>query len=583
MRNAKRFLALGLSMVMLVMSLAGCGAKETAGDTPESSSSQAAATEETTGNEPITLKVYGAQTYGGTFTSGVQDDPVFKNIEEKTGVTLDWDFDANADKYNAFVASGDIPDIFVLNATADASALIQSGAVMDLTDLVEDNMPDFLKIGEKALAFSKENMSDGTGNVYFIPGRLSIGDKNSVYQFGNIGFFMRLDHYKEVGAPKITSFNDVVDVAAAIQKNHPTTEDGLPTYAFSMWQDWGLWYYTVASEVVRSIGSVANTNSKTAFVNYADGYSFMDGLLDEESPLWVDGAMYNKAYRLGLVDPNSFTQTYAQATTTMDNGQVICELASWLIPAPNATLNAANPDNPDAGYANILMDGGNYSVANYSSAGLAEYWCISSKCKYPERALQMINYLYTEEGSRNIYNGVKGETWDEDENGAAYFTEYGLEMMKDPDRVAKTGAGKIANYAGIDVQSRDFDGQFIDLSYEASEQEKTLLPVAKSWLEFYGAESEADLWRERGGIVANTAFSALFPALPSDIARIDTKIQSYMTTALPLLVMAEDDAAFEAQKQQIIKDVQAIDGYQEYIDWCKNAVEETAAKVALYE
>lgn len=577
MRKTKKILALGLSIMMSVSLMAGCGTK---GDKEQAKTESEGSD---SGDEAVTLKVYGAQSYGGTFTAGVQDDPVFKDIEEKTGVTLDWDFNISTDKYNAYVASGDIPDIFVLNSTADASALIKSGAVMDLTDLVDENLPDFLKIGEKALEFSKEYMSDGTGNVYFIPGRLTVGEKDSVYSCPNIGFYIRLDYYKEAGAPEINSYSDVVDLLIKIHENHPTTDDGQPTYAFSMWQDWGLWYYTVASEVIQSTAGVTNTTAKVAFVDKADGYRFVDGLLDEESPLWVDGAMFNQAYQAGLMDPNSFTQTNAQATTTMNNGQVLCELAQWLTTSPNTELMNENPDNPDAGYVNILMEDANYGLANYSSTGLAQYWCISSKCKNPERALQVINYLYTEEGSRNIYNGVKGETWDEDENGNAYYTDYGLEMLNNPDNVSITGAGKIGNYAGIDIQSRDFDGQFINLAYEPAEIEKTLLPVQKSWLEFYGVESETELWEQRGGYVNDTTYDALFPAMPSDIARIDTKIASYMTTAMPLLIMAEDDAAFEAQKQQIIQDVQAIEGYEEYMDWCRTSVEETAAKAAEYE
>lgn len=305
--------------------------------------------------------------------------------------------------------------------------------------------------------------------------------------------------------------------------------------------------------------------------------------MDDASPLWVDGAMYNKAYRMGLIDPNSFTQTYAQATTTMDNGQVICQLAQWLTDSPNAALAAANPDNPDAGYVSILIDGAKYSSGSYSYTGLGNYWCISSKCKNPERALEVINYLYTEEASRNLLCGVKGETWDEDENGKAYLTDQGLTMKNNSEWMNTTGARKLQNYTGIDVYSRDFDGQYLDLFYEPEELAKTLLPVKKSWLEFYGEESESDLWKNNGGVVGNAAFTGLIPSKPSDIARTDTQIYSYLVTALPNLIMAADDEAFEAQKQKIIEDVKAIEGYDEYISWCKESIENTAAELEKYE
>lgn len=570
MKNVKRTVAAGLAATMLLSTVTGCGAGKDEGNQNPAS---------TDGKDAITLQVYGAQGYPGTFTSGVQEDPVFKAIEEKTGVKLDWDFNISDDKYNAYVASGDVPDIFVLSSPKDASALIKSGAVMDLTEYVDEYLPDVKKIGEKALEFSKEYMSDGTDNVYFIPGRITIGEEDSVYMNPVVGFFMRLDYYKEVGSPEIKSFNDVVDVAEAIHELHPTTEDGLPTYAFSMFQNWGLWYYFVASEQIRGMGSLGN--GRVAFTD--SNLSFIDGLMDDNSPVWVDSAMYNRAYRKGLIDPNSFTQTDAQATTAMDNGQVIVQLASWLTDAPNAALAAANPDNKDAGYVSILVDGVNYSSGTYNPAGFNQYWCISSKCKNPERALEVINYFYTEEGSRTLLCGAKGDTWDEDENGKAYLTEKGRTMKENSDWMNTTGARKLQNYTGIDVYSKDFDGQFIDLFYEPEEQEKTLTDVKKSWLEFYGAESENELWQNNGGTVGNTVFSNLLPAMPSDIARIDTKIESYMTTAMPALVMAEDDAAYNAQKEKMIAEVTAIEGYEEYMDWWKNAVEETAAKAAEFK
>jgi hypothetical protein len=78
-------------------------------------------------------------------------------------------------------------------------------------------------------------------------------------------------------------------------------------------------------------------------------------------------------------------------------------------------------------------------------------------------------------------------------------------------------------------------------------------------------------------------FASMAGLPPEDVTRLDAKITGYMQTAMPKLVMSKSDAEFDAQKQQMIKDIQAMDGYQAYMDWAKTAVQNGAAAVAKYK
>jgi hypothetical protein len=349
-----------------------------------------------------------------------------------------------------------------------------------------------------------------------------------------------------------------------------------------MWQDWGLWNYNVASSEIRNITAIPGATCGVFYYNRTTN-EFINSVDNDDSPLWVDGKMYNKAYREGLIDPNSFTQPYSQATTTMNNGQVIVQLASWLTTDANAALAKANPDNPDAGYVSILMDNASYNAGNYSTTGLSEFWCVSSKCKYPERALDVINTMYKEDISRDIQCGVKGDTWDVGSDGKATLTDKGLTYNSDPDFTANTGAQKYSNYSGIDIYSRDSNGQFINLMYEPDVLAKTLTPLTKDWLTMYNETDESDLWKDHNGKANDTTFTNLFPAPSSDIARIDAKVNEYIVTALPKLIMCKSDDEFAAQKAQMIKDIQAIDGYDQLQEWCKTSLESTAEAVKQYQ
>ena len=564
----------------------GCAQKDAAADTTaaaaETTTAGAATTAETTGaaKDPITLSIYAAQTFPGQFTSGVQDDPVSQAITAKTGVSLDWDMEPTTDKTNVIVASGDLPDILVLNDIKHFEALVKAGEVIDLGALVDSNGADIKNVAAKALDFSKTNFSAGTNNLYFIPGRVTVGDSSNILYSPVIGYFMRWDYYKEIGSPVLETADDIVNALSAMQKAHPETADGKPTYGFSMWQDWGKWHYTVLSEVVNSIGGVSGAATLN-FVDYANDYTFVDGLNDAKSPLWVDGELYNKAYRAGLIDPDSFTQGYAQASAKMDAGQVLCQVAQWLTDAPNAAL--ATSVGPEAGYVSIPVKGANYNAANYNPVGLAEYWGISADCKDPARAMDVINYMYTEEGSRNTLVGAYGDTWTIDDSGKAVLTEKGISLKDDPNYMITSGARKFQNISGIDASSGDSKGQFIDLFNDPDVLKETLTPLKSTWLSAYGAVSENEFWHNNGGIAINKTFEQAVPVAPEDIARLDAKILSYLQENLANLVMAESDEAFAAVKQQIIDEISSMDGYQAYVDWAKAAVETGKAGVANYK
>jgi hypothetical protein len=283
------------------------------------------------------------------------------------------------------------------------------------------------------------------------------------------------------------------------------------------------------------------------------------------------------------MDPNSYTQGYAQATTAMNNGQVICQAAQWLIDAPNAQLAKDNPNNPDAGYVNIILNGAKYNSSNYAPIGFASYWSISSKCAAPDRAFDVINYLFSEDGSRTLLDGVKGDTWDVDASGKAFLTPKGLTIKDQADYMATTGIRKYQNNTGIDVYSKDSKGQYIDLFFEPDVLAKNLSPLNKDWLAMYSVGSSDELFHKIGGITTNTAFSAMIELPPEDVMRLDAKIVSYMQTALAKLVMSKTDSDFDAQKQQMIKDIQAMDGYQAYMDWAKSAVQKAAAAADKYK
>src|SRR5690606_3707879 len=89
----------------------------------------------------------------------------------------------------------------------------------------------------------------------------------------------------------------------SIVKNHPKTEDGKPVYGVSMWQDWGLWPYTITPLVFTKLTGA--TSDLTAAP--VGGHEFISILTDESSNFWTAMDFFNEAHRRGLLDPDALT------------------------------------------------------------------------------------------------------------------------------------------------------------------------------------------------------------------------------------------------------------------------------------
>lgn len=72
-------------------------------------------------------------------------DRIGKVITEKTGVVLDAEFAVGdpVQKVSIMAATGEVPDLIA--AKADLGKLVDVGAVLDLTDLIDEHAPNIKK------------------------------------------------------------------------------------------------------------------------------------------------------------------------------------------------------------------------------------------------------------------------------------------------------------------------------------------------------------------------------------------------------------------------------------------------------
>lgn len=140
--------ALTLTSIMMLGMLAGCGGNNgnnAAGDAAGNATNKGNAANSANAVEdtsPLTMTFFSADPNPNW--TGMQDE-VGKVITEKTGVTLNAEYAVGdpAQKVALIAASGDYPDL--ISAKTDVSKLVDAGAMLDLTDLIEKYAPNIKK------------------------------------------------------------------------------------------------------------------------------------------------------------------------------------------------------------------------------------------------------------------------------------------------------------------------------------------------------------------------------------------------------------------------------------------------------
>lgn len=318
-----------------------------------------------------------------------------------------------------------------------------------------------------------------------------------------------------------------------------------------------------------------------------DCYSVKDmayhDLYDDANTFWLNSECLFKANQKGLLDPEAFVQKHENLMAKLAEGQVLSAPFQWQISSVNATLEAAG----SAGMVDIpFADTPDFPawVDRSSPFGYtARMFLVSSKCDETKLKgiMRLLDFLYSEDGSRVIMNGVEGVTWEKAEDGTAQFTQEAITAMaSDPGYLASQGANKYLGIVGQDYDAYDSTGErFIDLTLNSDFVSSGLADYEKEYCDFYGVEVPLEVLTKRTNqTVRNLAYSGLLPTnIPTEISRITTKVEDYLSQQFPVLVMSSDQAAYDAKLAQMRDDLKSMD-YDKVRDFYKDAFEQAVIK-----
>lgn len=493
-------------------------------------------------NDPVTISIL---MQGIRQMSGVQDDPVTRYVAEKTGITIDVTSDAgmNLDtELNAMIASDSLPDIIMAITPEQRKLLHDTHSIIPLDDIVKNYGPNITnkEEGRFALDYSRKFYSrNNDGKLYFINIRAG-QDYNA--GFPTVAPYIRWDVYQEIGMPKVEDMYDLLNVLKQMQDAYPETEDGKKVYAISGFladAAWNTFSLTAAEAFIgfRKLDMYgllgAMTSEPTKMINAMDG---------EDAPTWQLIRYFNKAYQMGIMDPEVVTMKFDQWFEKVQAGQV---LYAPLGVADVPIMNDPNKTFLPVKFESFVND--SFTCSYIYSQGGASY-AITKSCKYPKRAMQLLDFAWSYEGAFTFANGVEGDTW-EIVDGIRNLKDEVVEAYNSGDRegpLFSTFFGPFMNEDNTPINIRNSKAYF--------EKYKTT-GIVKSYLEHYNIKAPIDNFNIAKYHTWDEAFDRCRPAFEGDLVEIDNRVREYVLTNIPRLVIAESDEEFEAQRQKFVDDI----------------------------
>ena len=542
--------ALVMTVAVAAGALTGCGKTEIQ-EKAETGSVTSEAAEPSTDEELITLTV---RITAPDPIPGIQDNRVMKAVEDKFGVLVDYSH--SDDSINATsLAAGDLPDIIQVYST-EIDTYIEGGHVIALDDLVSQYGQDIIKNASDSLEFSKNYITPEKfkGTLYgLIGGNYLVKDDVAPQSNYVYGPMVPWNFYAEAGYPEFKTTEEYLDVLEEIQTAHPKTEDGKSVYAFCGWNDWGIWPFIVPYCFSRGY------MNGDFYIFDAEGN--LQPMFGEEAVLCKESfKMYNQAYQRGIYDPESFTMKYTDYETKRKNNQVLAPQAGgdgyFLIP----------------GSAPVVWEGYGSILAGSCDRVLM----ISKNCKYPEKAMELINYLYTLEGANLFYDGIEGIDWAMEDGKRELTSETIQERLNNPNYPLETGVGIYHSLVGLSPNTKHEDGNYIDLMTSEKAMKERVTEVDKGFCDHYQVSYPGEAFQkaaEEGKCniqFFNTTWQALMPDMPDDIKLIKGKIENYSLDFVAKLILSETDEEFEKNWETGNKELEEM-GFTEFYRWNQEA------------
>ena len=529
----RKLISVLLAATMLAAMFAGCGSDAASTDAKENA--DGADSTEAGGVKEFTA-------FFAVPGSEINDDNEIQQIiADKTGVKVKetWLTGQTAEEaVGMMITGGELPD-FICGGSGQ-SQLYDADVLVALDDYLDDypNIKNFFTQQQW------DQLRQDDGHIYWIPQFSNIKGEEKVCTHNDEAFWIQARVLKWADYPEIRTMDQYFDLIERYNEANPTMDDGTENIPYTiLCDDWRYFCLENAPQ-------------------FLDGYP-NDGscIVDPETLTVIDynttdtAVKYfqklNEEYQKGIVDPESFTQTYDEYIAKLSTGRVLGMIDQWWDFAYTAgdAIKQAGLDAQGCDYIPlpITID---ESVKNqwHCSGGVlnvSDGLAITTSCEDVEAALQFVDDLLSQDIHNLRFWGVEGVDYNVDDNGEFYRTEEQRTRAVDTAYKASHTCtySYFPQYSGTSddgINANKPDGQ-------ANEFFDGLNDDVKEAFSAYGAETYVDM------IGTNEAPGAWYPMWSySNSFTTDTeggmawnKIGEIKHEYLPQVVMAKDfDAAW---------------------------------------
>ena len=527
---------------------------------------------------PLTIDIYDA----AANYHGIQSGWFAKVVKDRFNLELNIIAPqvAGNELYATRAESGNLGDIVIVDKK-DFSDLLEAGLVRDISDKLPE-CENIMKFQDQIDVYNK-GLTGQDGVYYGIPSEMT--DTSPTSLTDDVIYsspMLRWDLYKEVGKPKMETLDDLLDVLAQIHEVHAENENGDPAYPLTLWADWdGNDNMIGIANIVQLTTWYGEKIKQSAILKPDNTFS---PIYDRENAYYKIAKFLNKAYQMGLVDPESGEQNWDSVMNKLSTGRADLMWYSW----ETGFWNSVDRLNDGTAFIFIPVGDQLYYADADRYYGSDRMFGIGSQVegeKY-DRIMAFLDWYASPEGATFQHAGIEGLNYIVGEDGK--FVPYKDNALMDnlpvPEEYGEggynDGNNAINQWIVSSICVNDLTGERFAQKFWQSYKDMTMTDMKREWQETFDAEDSVDYMKKNGQLLASPSVDFTPAPDNNDIAAIRTDVNKTLCDYSWNLIFAESDDDFEALWDEMIEQMNGF-GYEDlYAYDCGVYQAEVDAKVA---
>jgi putative aldouronate transport system substrate-binding protein len=382
-RKTKKAGIVLLVLLLAVGVLAACGNTNNAGNGKGAGATADPTTAATDApKEKVTLRILGENNVE-EFPAGtdVNNNVIINELRERTGYDIQWELlpkdpEVARQKLNVLMASGDTPDLIIMNDKAVFGNFVQQGLLTPLNDLLESDGPDIKgTLSEdqwKSASFDDQIFAVRTVN----------------FSSAINGLLARKDLLAAAGVGEIKTQEEFYQALKALKAKDPS----IIPYAANLAQG------------LTSLDAIASMFYPPVDYVQQDGKVVYTPLLPAAKEFL---AFANKLYAEGLIDPEAIVSKSENLKEKLVSGQAAMSTLGWY--EEPSISKALAEKKPGAEMVFMAPPVGDNGAAGFSrNSTTAKYFMIPKASKHAREAVQFLNRVANDEIINMISFGIDG-------------------------------------------------------------------------------------------------------------------------------------------------------------------------------